>query len=283
MSIDSTWLRCPNCSSDLSAVDERVFGCANGHRFDRSRHGFLTLLPPRAPRTLGDDRQMLSARARLLDGGAFAPIADAVVAAAGEVISTEPGAGAVRVADLGCGTGYYSARLAASFQRVDTLLADRSPDAVRMALRAISGATGVVLDIWSPLPLRDGSADVILDVFAPRNPTEFARILRADGRLIVVVPTVAHLHELRRRGMMLDIPAEKDAAVAEQLAVAGLVRTSSRRVEYVLEADAARRELLTGMGPSAHHATSLASSGGEVDARAVTVSVDVLSFGRRDL
>ncbi|WP_353814053.1 putative RNA methyltransferase [Agromyces sp. SYSU T00266] len=277
MSIDSTWLRCPNCSSELEAVSDRVFGCAKGHRFDRAKHGYLTLLPPKAPRTVGDDREMLTARARLLDGGSYAPIAEALVdAAIGAGASAAP-PGVLRVADLGCGTGYYSERIHAALPGAEVLLADRSPDAVRMALRAVPAATGVVLDIWRPLPIRDAAADVILDVFAPRNPAEFARILRPGGRIVVVVPTSSHLSELRESGGLIDIPAEKATTVSDQLQSAGFAPASVRSVEYRIEADAALRTLITGMGPSAHHGAALAS----VDAdgmQEVTVSVDVLAF-----
>ena len=43
-------------------------------------------------------------------------------------------------------------------------------------------------DVFRPFPLADGVADVVLDVFAPRNPAEFHRVLRPTGRLIVVRP-----------------------------------------------------------------------------------------------
>ncbi|GAA1057371.1 ubiquinone biosynthesis protein [Agromyces luteolus] len=278
MSIDSTWLRCPNCFSDLEAVSERVFGCADGHRFDRSKHGYLTLLPPRAPRTLGDDREMLSARAELLGGGTYARIAEALVAELLDGRSALDAARGLRVADLGCGTGYYSERLRSAIPGTDILLADRSPDAVRMALRAVPSATGVVLDVWRPLPIRDASVDVILDVFAPRNPSEFARILRPGGRLLVVVPTASHLSELRESGGLIDIPAEKAATVSAQLQVAGFMPLSGRRIEYGVEADAHLRMLIAGMGPSSHHAAALAPIEDDVDTRRMSVSVDVLAF-----
>ncbi|MBM7504735.1 methyltransferase domain-containing protein [Agromyces aurantiacus] len=276
MSIDSTWLRCPNCFSDLSPVGDRVFGCDHGHRFDRSKYGFLTLLPPKAPRTVGDDRDMLAARAALLGSGAYAPIADEVVRSIASCVARSDGE-RLRVADLGCGTGYYAERVAAATGDVDLLLADRSPDAVRAALRALPESTGVVLDIWRPLPLRDAGADVILDIFAPRNPGEFARVLRTHGTLVVVVPRATHLAELRAAGMLLDIPPEKSVTVSEQLAVAGIERRTARSVEYTLSADRATRALLAGMGPSAHHATSPADD--HAEAVEVTVSVDVLTFG----
>lgn len=276
MSIDSTWLRCPKCFADLSPVDERVFGCEHGHRFDRAKHGYLTLLPPRAPRTIGDDRSMLAARAELLGRGAYRPIADEVVRAAGAV-DPDSSRGPLRVADLGCGTGYYAERVAGAHPDASLLLADRSPEAVRASLRAVPGSTGVVLDIWRPLPLRDAAADVVLDVFAPRNAAEFARILRPAGRVIVVVPRASHLRELREHGMLLDVPPEKAIAVTDQLAAAGLVRLSATPIEYTLDVDRDTRRLLAGMGPSAHHSEALGDAASDATTE-VTIAVDVLSF-----
>ena len=226
MSIDSTWLRCPNCFHDLEPVTDRVLGCELGHRFDLSKHHSATLLPPRAPRTIGDDRQMLEARARLLDSGAYSPIADAIIESMRSARSRPPfdtasdvstatasAAGAPRIVDLGCGTGYYARALASAAPDSAVLLADRSPDAVRAAMRSVPGSTGVVLDLWRPLPIRDASADVALNVFAPRNPAEFARIVRPGGLLLVVVPTAAHFIELRRLGAALDLGAGAIIAV----------------------------------------------------------------------
>lgn len=273
MSIDSTWFRCPNCFTDLSPVDDRVYGCERGHRFDRSKHGYLTLLDPKAPRTIGDDREMLAARAALLGRGAYLPIAEELARMATPADAGER----PRIADLGCGTGYYSARLGDAWPDSEFLLADRSAQAVRSALRAVPGATGVVLDIWRPLPLRADIADVVLNVFAPRNPSEFARILRPGARLVVVVPRADHLRELRELGSLLGIPAEKTETVTEQFAAVGLLRRKAARVQYSIEADSGTRALLAGMGPSAHHAASLAD-GSTVGSLEVTIAVDVLAF-----
>lgn len=278
MSIDSTWLRCPNCFLELSPVDDRVFGCESGHRFDRSKYGFLTLLPPKAPRTIGDDRAMLAARARLLEFGAYDPIAAEMRASIAAHLKAAHD-DSLRIADFGCGTGHYAAHVAGAHTNSALLLADRSPDAVRASLRLLPAATGVVLDIWRPLPVRDGVVDIALNVFAPRNPSEFARVLAPDGILTVVVPTTDHLRELRAAGALLDIPPGKAEQVTEQFAAVGLERLGRSPVEYVLDADDELQSLLADMGPSAHHR---ALTGAPSSTIAVTVSVDVLVFARAE-
>ena len=232
---------------------------------------------------------MLDARRELLESGAYRPIADAVAQAVvdSRVFVSGPAAG-LSVADLGCGTGYYSASVVAHARVSRLLAADRSPDAVRMTLRTLAGAvpvTGVVLDLWRPLPLRDASADVLIDVFAPRNPPEYARVLRPHGSLIVVVPTAAHLAGLRERAALLDIPGDKDAHVVERFERVGLPLSARDRIEYRLSTDASTRGLIAGMGPSAHHGAGRNSARETApdqadDARDVLVSVDVLTLTR---
>ncbi|QEO13028.1 methyltransferase domain-containing protein [Agromyces intestinalis] len=275
MTVDTTWFRCPNCLLPLAAVADSVYGCANGHRFDRSKHGYLTLLPPRAPKTIGDDRRMLEARANLLASGVYSPVAEAVSAAARATV-TGPG---TSIVDLGCGTGYYSAVVARDTGAGRVLVADRSPDAVRWSRlhhRETTGndVTGVVLDLWRPLPIADATADIVLDVFAPRNPAEYARILSPVGTLIVVVPTPRHLAELRSTGSLLEIPDGKDTLVTEQFTAAGLRLSARRSVEYAFPASADQLADLVAMGPSAHHAAAPAT----LETRDVTAAVDVLAF-----
>ena len=134
------------------------------------------------------------------------------------------------------------------------------------------------MDIWRPFPIRTAAADVVLNVFAPRNPGEFARILRPSGRLVVVVPRVDHLAELRRDGLLLDVPPEKASAATDRLTEVGLVRRSASTIEYRIDADPDLRRMLAGMGPSAHHAAATADIADDASVR-VTVSVDVLAFG----
>ncbi|MDQ2661223.1 MAG: methyltransferase domain-containing protein [Actinomycetota bacterium] len=249
-----------------------------------TRRGTTTLLPPRAPHTMGDSREMLEARSELLGSGVFAPISDAIGDACGE-LGAETGRS--RVADLGCGTGYYSTRLADTFPGSQMLTADRSPAAVRMATRAVPRSTGVVLDLWRPLPIRDATADLIINVFAPRNPAEFARILRSRGQLVVVVPTSNHLAELRALAPLLHVPSGKDGQVRQAFNAAGLAHVGTERLQYRASVDPAQRDALVGMGPSAHHRSTPDHPTPDGPPEALpsrldlTVSVDVLSFRHR--
>lgn len=197
-----------------------------------------------------------------------------------------PGASAVGAAtldiiDSGCGTGYYLGEALRSRPGSRALALDASVDAVALtvaASRGLGDLTGLVADIWKPLPVRAGSADVVLCVFAPRNADEFARVLRADGSLIVVTPRAAHLAELRDAGTMLDIQADKlehlDARLGERFT---LLRREA--VEYERALDGATQRLVAAMGPAGHH--DRPDSPTAPVAGHITIAVDVSTYAPR--
>ncbi len=149
-------LRCPHCRGPLDHAG-RALRCARGHSFDVARQGYVAL-ERRAGR--GDTAAMVAARAAFLGAGHYAPIAEALCAAAGE-----PEA----IVDLGAGTGYYLAALLRANPAAHGVALDASRPALRRAVRAHPRIAGVACDIWRGLPLEDGSADLIVNVFAPRN------------------------------------------------------------------------------------------------------------------
>ena len=140
---------------------------------------------------------------------------------------------------------------------------------------AATTACGLVADIWAGLPVRDERADVILCVFSPRNAAEFRRILRPDGRLLVVTPTAGHLAELRAAGLLIGIRERKRELLDESLAGEFILerRTS---VEFQMALDNEAAADLTTMGPSGHHRLAGAWPGGPV-----TASVELSEFSVR--
>ncbi|MGH1551049.1 putative RNA methyltransferase [Leifsonia poae] len=263
----AAWLRCPVCAADLEPVDRLTLGCANGHRHDVNKRGFISLLGG-GSKHLGDTAEMLDARDRVLEGGAYSPIAAAVAAAV---------TGA-HIVDAGAGTGYYLRGALAGSPDATGLAMDLSPQAVARAVRSSERVDGLVADTWRPLPVRSDLVDAVLDVFAPRNLPEFHRVLRPAGLLVVVVPRADHLASLRATGTMLDIPSDKADDVIH--AAEPLYALQTREpVAYDLPLTDDLRTSLVGMGPSARHAA--ADGAPDLDVDTTRVSVDVLTLARR--
>ena len=134
------------------------------------------------------------------------------------------------------------------------------------------------------MPIRDGVADVILNIFAPRNLSEFHRILAPNGTLVVVVPRAEHLQELRENGRMLDVPADKAPTLIES-ARDQFTLVASTSVVLDIAYDEVLAESLVAHGAvGTSHAREPARSGRslEIPAHAtVTAAVDVLAFAAR--
>ncbi len=97
-------------------------------------------------------------------------------------------------------------------------------------------------------------ASLVLNVFAPRNGGEFARVLRPDGALIVVTPTSDHLGELVAGCGLLAVDDRKDARLERSLAEHfTLIGRRAVTTPLRLAPDDIRR--LVRMGPSAWHVT----------------------------
>ncbi len=54
-------------------------------------------------------------------------------------------------------------------------------------------------------------------VFAPRNASEFARVIAPGGRLVVAIPGAEHLAGLRDKFGLIGIEADKAAKIEAQL------------------------------------------------------------------
>lgn len=129
---------------------------------------------------------------------------------------------------------------------------DASTFALRRAARAHVRAGAVGCDVWGHLPLADACAGLVLDIFAPRNGLEFARILHADGRLIVVTPTPDHLQELVAPLGLIGVDARKRERLESELS-SGFTLDGSIPYERTLSLDEAELTALVSMGPSARH------------------------------
>ncbi|MER6949513.1 putative RNA methyltransferase [Nonomuraea sp. NPDC000554] len=275
------YLACPVCRAELR-LDDATLRCAQGHGFDVAKQGYVSLLTGSRPPGTADTADMVAARAAFLDAGHYAPLAAALAETVRELIpggthhsqTTASGPGAREwgsagriggrpdsgrveayrkpvVVDAGAGTGYYLANVLKAVDPGVGLAFDVSKHAIRRAARAHPRAGAFVADVWRPLPIRDEVADVVIDVFAPRNGPEFARILRPGGSVVVVTPAPEHLSPLVERLGLLTVDEEKERRVARSLA--GFTEVARRVVEFDLELDRLGIAEVVRMGPSAWH------------------------------
>lgn len=261
-------LACPHCGGALRRVEVAV-GCAEGHRFDVARQGYVSLLGPRARTDTGDSAEMVQARDAFLAAGHYRPIAEAVVAACGPDVR--------RVLEVGSGTGWYLAAVLDGQPGSVGIALDSSARASRRAATAHPAIGAVVADAWSRLPVATAAVDVALSVFAPRDPVELRRVVRDDGRLVVVTPTPDHLVELIGPLGMLTVGGEKEARLATSLA-GRFVADGVEAVRHTLRLDRTDLRNLVLMGPAARHVDRVAldhTLAAGPDPRTATLAVTV--------
>jgi len=253
-------LRCPHCGEDLRQSHTSLC-CGNGHVFDIARQGYVNLLPGDAQASTGDTPAMVAARETFLAAGHFEHLRRLLAGAVAASLPASGGGGgggpAARagrpvVLEVGAGTGYY---LAGALDRLPDswgLALDLSKHASRRAARAHERMAAVVCDVWRPLPVKSRSVAVVLDVFAPRNPAEFQRILEPEGSLVIATPTPNHLRELVQTLGLLTVDHRKYERLDKGLT--GLFEPVERTShEETLRLTQSEVLALVCMGPSARH------------------------------
>ena len=219
-------LCCPICGQMLSQ-DEKSLRCGKGHSFDVARQGYVNLLPVQQKRSLqpGDTRQQVLSRREFLDAGFYAPIAQALCALAKDHDCQGP------ILDVGCGEGYYSARLA---QALDTQLTglDISKEAVRCAAARYKNARWLCASA-AHLPVESGSVGLLTSLFALTVPGEFRRVLRQSGAFIQVLAAQDHL--LGLKSVIYPQLNRKEKDLAPQVSGFRLVESRALRFTFTVE------------------------------------------------
>lgn len=217
---------CPVCGGVLD-WGERACQCPKGHSFDIAAQGYVNLLlvNKKSSPNPGDNAEMVAGRTRFLDSGSYAPLSDALNETVLSLCGQAP-----RILDAGCGGGYYSARLFDALDqdgRTPALFGiDLSKPAVRHAARRCRGGRFAVASLFS-LPLADGSADLVYNVFSPLCPPEFSRVLARGGHFVAAYPAARHLWGLKR--ILYDAPYEN---ADKSFKLPGFQIEGRRRVTY---------------------------------------------------
>ena len=183
-------LLCPVCGEKLNKVD-RAWLCPNRHSFDIARQGYVNLLTVQQKHSLnpGDTREQVLSRRSFLEAGYYAPILETLTETAKELGITGP------ILDVGCGEGYYSARLARTLD-AELVGLDISKEAVRCAAAKYKGPTWLTATA-AHIPVEKGSAQLVTSLFALTLPEEFSRVLQDDGYYFQVLACQDHLLGLK--------------------------------------------------------------------------------------
>lgn len=268
-------LRCPICSRPLASA-RGTLRCRRGHSFDVSRHGHVALMPPRRRRATGDDAAMVAARAAVLGSQLLAPLTTALVRTVLNVTRER----APVVLDVGAGTGHHLAAILDALPDAQGVAFDASGAALRRAALAHPRIAAVAGDVWHEVPLRDATVGLVTNVFAPRNASEFTRVLEPGGTLIVATPGPGHLRELAMLHPVRVHPRKRQQLhrqLKPELDLAGV-----RRIAWTLRLTARQAGAVVRMGPAARHLTPadeqrLCSLPRELS---VTAAIDIHVFRR---
>ncbi len=199
--------RCPLCAAPLTREEGR-YCCPGGHSFDCAAAGYTHLLPANQKHSKfpGDDKEMVAARSAFLDKGYYLPLRRALEKLACSLTAQLP---APVVVDSGCGEGWYTTGIAAALQAQGKAPqiagVDISKFALRRAAKRLPQGEFAVASVYR-LPLADGCADLLLNVFSPLAADEFARVLRPGGHYLYVVPSARHLWQMKE--VLYDRPYE---------------------------------------------------------------------------
>ncbi len=184
-----------------------------------AREGYVNLLLKKLP---GDSKEMLQARRDFFERDHYRPLSDTL----NELVTSHINAASssVNILDAGCGEGYYLSRLQQYLMGRQPAIqnccvgVDISKDAIRMAAKRYREPLFVVANLKERLVFADDTFQVLLNIFAPRNAQEYARVLALGGLLTVVIPGPAHLLQLRSALHLLSIEQDKQQHIVEQFA-----------------------------------------------------------------
>lgn len=219
-------LICPICEKPLYR-QERTLVCPENHSFDIARQGYVNLLPVQRRHSAhpGDTKEQVASRREFLEGGFYAPIADALIAAAQKYGASGP------VLDVGCGEGYYCTRLAKAMG-TELVGLDISKDAVRCAAGKYKDARWLCATA-ARIPVEDGGAGLLTSLFAITLPEEFHRVLRENGLFFQVLAAQDHLLGLKK--IIYEELVFRDKDTVPELSGFALLKSIPIRFSFTVE------------------------------------------------
>lgn len=204
MSISSLVTACPVCLEPLRPEGSKPprWLCDNQHSYDVARDGYVNLLVAQHKKSKapGDTQAMVAARQRVLNSQLYQPISDWLNQWLLELCL--PSQTALQIADVGCGEGYYTQRLAQALSdhQVEHQLygVDISKEALKRAAKRSADIHWLVAS-GGQLPFQAHSLDLITCLFTNLMPAGLASALKPGAAVVLLNTGPQHLIELRQK------------------------------------------------------------------------------------
>ena len=221
-------LRCPLCGGGFEKRENSLV-CAKRHTFDVARQGSVNFVPQQKENFY--KKELFESRAKVFEAGVYRPVIDALTQAIDRYVTKENPV----LLDAGCGEGYYTKAVCPE-RDMTRIGFDLSKDAIRLAAKGPKTAFFCSADLKN-IPVKDGSADVLLDIFTPANYAEFARVLAPQGLVMKLAPRAGYLKELRRAASHLLRHGEYDGGQVEQYVQEKMNLLEQTAITYTLAVD----------------------------------------------
>ena len=225
----------------------------SGHSYDVAKQGYVTLASGKGLNHEGDSLEMINSRETFLSNGHFAPFVEAVSDRVADAVERTSGDRDPVILEAGAGTGYYLAHTLDLIAGSRGVGLDISVPAAKHLAKAHPRLGAVVADAWEQLPVRTGSVDVVTVVFAPRNPSEFARVLVDDGEAVILVADQGHLDELRDPLGILGVEGGKVERLVDQASQWLTPVCDPELISFPMRLGRDAIAAQVGMSPSARH------------------------------
>lgn len=211
---------CPVCGEKLD-ISGKSYICPANHVFDIAKSGYVNLLTAKHGAVHGDNKFMLRARREFLEKGYYSPLCEAVC----DTVSVYAG-NTCTLLDAGCGEGYYTAAVREKIPQAEMYGIDISKEAVEMAAKRKAKINFAAASVFN-IPVQPESCDILLTMFAPYCGEEYSRVLKKDGFMIMAIPSVNHLWELKKA--VYDTPYKNQVKPYE---LSGFAHIDTKKLTY---------------------------------------------------
>jgi len=196
-------LKCPVCNLSLKK-HEKQYVCLNNHSYDIASKGHINLLLANQKKTKdpGDSKEMMEGRKDFLNKGYYHTFSEEL----NEVIIANISGSNINILDVGCGEGYFLSRLKEAIntkktnctfnRKINFFGVDISKAAVTNAVKRDKEINFIISSNFN-LPIMSSTIDIIIRNFAPSDEEELRRVIKDNGKLVVITPGIEHLYGLK--------------------------------------------------------------------------------------